>query len=70
LGILSSYAFAAEEPNKEDAMNLVKEAVAYAKENSKDKFLNDVRNPSGKLHFKEGSIRICTSSFMTNKVSF
>lgn len=57
MGILSSYAFAAEEPNKEDAMNLVKEAVAYAKENSKDKFLNDVRNPSGKLHFKEGSYK-------------
>ncbi len=56
LGIFSFYSFAAaEEATKDDAQALVKEAVAYAKENGKDKFLNEVRSPSGQFHFKEGS---------------
>ena len=46
---------AADGPAKNDAKSLVKQAVAYAKENGKEKFFNEVRNPSGKFHFKEGT---------------
>ncbi len=55
LGIFSLCAFAAEVATKDDAQALVKEAVLYAKENGKDKFLDEVRSPSGKFHFKEGT---------------
>jgi cytochrome c len=46
---------AAENATKDDAQALVKEAAAYAKANGKDNFLNEVRSPSGKFHFKEGT---------------
>jgi len=46
---------AAEAPTKSDAKAIVKQAVAFAKENGREKFLTEVRNPSGKFHFKEGT---------------
>ena len=48
-------AFAAESPTKDDAKALVKQAVAYAKENGREKFFNEVRTPHGKFHFQEGT---------------
>jgi cytochrome c len=46
---------AAEAPTKEDAKALVNQAVAYAKANGREKFFNEVRNPSGLFHFKAGT---------------
>jgi len=51
----ASAVFAADAPTKSDVKTLVKEAVAYAKENGKEKFFSEVRNPNGKFHFKEGT---------------
>ena len=48
-------AFAANEPTKADAKALVKEAVAFAKAHGKESFFNEVRSPSGKFHFREGT---------------
>ena len=53
LVLFTSFAFAAEAPTKADAQAFVKQAVAYAQENGRDKFLNEVRNPTGKFHFQE-----------------
>ena len=53
LVLFTSLAFA-DVATKSDAQALVKQAVAYAKANGHDKFLNEVRNPSGKFHFKKG----------------
>jgi cytochrome c len=53
--LISCAAFAAESPTKDDAKALVKQAVAFAKENGKDKFFNEVRSPQGKFHFQEGT---------------
>jgi hypothetical protein len=50
----ASFALAADAPAKSDAQALVKQAVAYAQENGRVKFLNEVRNPTGKFHFQEG----------------
>lgn len=47
--------WAASEPTKDDASALVKEAVAYAKQFGKEKFFTEVRNPTGKFHFQEGT---------------
>jgi cytochrome c len=53
---ISFCAFAAgETPTKNDAKALVKQAVAYAKENGREKFFNEVRSPKGKFHFQEGT---------------
>jgi len=54
LVLFTSLAFAADVATKSDAQAFVKQAVAYAQQNSRDKFLNEVRNPSGKFHFKKG----------------
>lgn len=54
LVFFSFCAFAAEAPTKDDAKALVKQAVAFAKENGREKFFAEVRNPNGKFHFKEG----------------
>ena len=49
-------AFAASEaPTENDAKGLVKQAVAYAKENGKEKFFNEVRNKTGRFHYQEGT---------------
>ena len=53
LVLFTSLAFA-DAPTKSDAQAFVKQAVAYAKANGRDKFLNEVRNPSGKFHFNKG----------------
>jgi cytochrome c len=50
-----SAATAADNPSKDDAKALVKEAVKFAKANGKDKFFDEVRNPKGKFHFQEGT---------------
>ncbi len=56
LAFTSCCAFAATDaPTKEDAKSLVKQAVAYAKENGKDKFFSEVRSPQGKFHFQDGT---------------
>lgn len=47
-----SCAFAAGNPTKDDAKALVKQAVAYVKQNGKEKFFDEVRNPKGKFHFQ------------------
>ena len=53
---VSFCAFAASEaPTKNDAKALVKQAVAYVKENGREKFFNEVRSPKGKFHFQEGT---------------
>ena len=54
LGLLTSLAFAADAPTKSDAEAFVKQAIAYAKENGRSKFLNEVRNPNGMFHFQDG----------------
>ena len=54
LVLFTSFAFAADAPTKSDAQAFVKQAVAYAQENGRDKLLNEVRNPNGKFHFQEG----------------
>jgi cytochrome c len=46
---------AADNPSKDDAKALVKEAVKFVKANGKDKFFDEVRNPKGKFHFQEGT---------------
>jgi len=51
----SIHAFAAETPTRDDVEAFVKEAVAFAKDNGKEKFLNEVRSSSGKFHFKAGA---------------
>lgn len=58
LGIVilaSGFAIAADAPTKDDAKALVKEAVAFAKANGKDKFFDEVRSPKGRFHFQEGT---------------
>ena len=45
---------AAEAPTADDAKALVKQAVAYARENGKDKFFNEVRSKTGRFHYQEG----------------
>ena len=50
-----STALAGDQPTKDDAKALVKIAVAYAKENGKQKFFNEVNSPSGLYHFKAGT---------------
>jgi len=52
--LFASFVFAAEAPAKNDAQTLVKQAVAYAQQNGRDKLLNEVRSPNGKFHFKDG----------------
>jgi cytochrome c len=46
---------ASEAPIRDDAKALVKQAVAFAKENGRGKFFDEVRNPNGKFHYKEGT---------------
>ena len=46
---------AQEAPTKDDVMAFVKQAVTFEKANGKDKFFNEVRNPSGQFHFKDGT---------------
>ena len=54
--LISFCAFAATDaPTKDDAKALVKQAVAFVKENGKEKFFNEVRSPQGKFHFQEGT---------------
>jgi len=53
LVLFTSFAFAADAPTKNDAQAFVKQAVAYAHENGRNKFLNEVRNPNGQFHFQE-----------------
>jgi signal transduction histidine kinase len=49
-------AFAADDkPTRADVQAFVTEAVAYAKENGQEKFFNEVRNPTGMFHFKDGT---------------
>jgi len=44
-----------EAPTKDDAKALVKEAIAYVKQNGREKFFDEVRNPHGRFHYKEGT---------------
>lgn len=53
LVLFTSLAFAADVATKTDAQAFVKQAVAYAQQNSRDKFLNEVRNPNGMFHFHQ-----------------
>lgn len=56
--VLFSFCFAyaaTEAPTKDDAKALVKQAVAYAKQNGKEKFFEEVRTPKGQFHFQEGA---------------
>ena len=61
---------ASEAPTKNDAKALVKQAVAYAKENGREKFFNEVRNPKGKFHFQEGTKKVSTFLSMTKRASY
>lgn len=47
-------AFAQAEPTRDDVTALVNQAVSYYKANGRDKFLDEVRNPNGQFHFKQG----------------
>ena len=53
--LFSTFTFAdTATPTRDDAKAFVNEAVKYVKDNGKEKFLNEVRSPSGKFHFKQG----------------
>ena len=54
LVFFSFSAFAEETPSKNDAQAFVGKAVAFVKENGREKFYSEVTKPSGKFHFKEG----------------
>ncbi|WP_169071915.1 hypothetical protein [Candidatus Accumulibacter contiguus] len=53
--VCSALSFANDNPTKDDAKALVKEAVQFVKQNGREKFFNEVRSPNGKFHFKEGT---------------
>jgi len=44
----------AQTPTKEDAKAFVKEAVAFAGKNGREKFLGEVTKPTGTFHFQKG----------------
>ena len=53
--LFSLCAFAEEAPSKDEAKAMVKIAVAYAKDNGRQKFLNEVSGLNGQFHFKSGA---------------
>jgi cytochrome c len=42
-------------PSKDEAKAMVKIAVAFAKDNGRQKFFSEVSGPSGQFHFKAGT---------------
>jgi len=56
LASAAALAFAADPaPTRDDVKALVSQAVAFYKANGQEKFLSEVRNPSGQFHFKQGT---------------